>query len=431
MEANNPGAAARAYSKAHDQRPDDATIALKLAQARLAADLPAEALPLAEQAHQSGAEGAEAVYIEVLVRTLRVEQALDLLGDDPAPELLPLAAEAWIAMGDLEKASDALSRAEPTPTNKAAHAYVEARLGRREALDALTPEVVDWFDVSADAWGDVGAAHLALGHLDDGFAAGAQALANEPVLLQGGGAQENWRFHAGKAEEASRTETAMRLTYRAASMNPEDAQLAWDLGRRLVHGGELSLGALWLEKALVTPPFNDPETTSGVATVGTQGLGRTDRDQIRRQIALKLAETYVTLKRPEDEVRAAQVVVESEEPPTADSLMRLSYACTRAGQHLASADAAQAAYQAQHPAAAQQAARAYAAQGNLTTAIGWANTALDEDPTNADLALLLAQLYAADRRYQAAIEVLDSAQEANPNDVRLNQAQQRIYSAAL
>ena len=96
-----------------------------------------------------------------------------------------------------------------------------------------------------------------------------------------------------------------------------------------------------------------------------------------------------------------------------------------------SAEAAQAAYQAEHPGAAQQASRAYAAHGNLTTAIGWANTALDEDPTNPDLALLLAQLYAADRRYQAALEVLDASQTANPGDVRLKQAQQRIYSAAL
>ena len=431
MEADNPRAAARAYAKAHDQRPDDSAIALKLAQARLAADLPAEALPMAEQAYQAGAEGSEAVYIEVLVRTLRVEQALDLLGEDPAPELLPLAADAWIATGDLEKASDALARAEPSPTTQAAHAYVEARLGRSEALDALAPDVADWFDVPAAAWGDVGAAYLALGRLDDGFAAGAQALANEPALRQDDGPQKNWLLHAEKAEEVRRTETALRLTYRAAAVTPDDAQLAWDLGRRLIDSDEPTLGALWLEKALLTPPFDDPETTSGVATVGTQGLGREERDTIRRQIALTLARTYAILERPEDEVRAAWMVVRAEDPPSGESWMRLSYACARAGRHLDSAEAAQAAYQAEHPGAAQQAARAYAAEGNLTTAIGWANTALDEDPTNPDLALMLAQLYSAERRYQAALGVLDASLKANPDDVRLIQAQQRIYSAAL
>ena len=89
------------------------------------------------------------------------------------------------------------------------------------------------------------------------------------------GPQENWLLHAEKAEEIRRTETALRLTYRAAAVTPDDAQLSWDLGRRLIDGGEPSLGALWLEKALVTPPFDAPETTRGV--MAWAPAARTDR----------------------------------------------------------------------------------------------------------------------------------------------------------
>ncbi len=110
--------------------------------------------------------------------------------------------------------------------------------------------------------------------------------------------------------------------------------------------------------------------------------------------------------------------------------MRLSRAHERASEHLEAAEAAQQAAGSGHPEAAEQAARSYAAAGQVHSAIGWANAALEAEPANADLALLLAELYISDRRYQAALEVLDHAIRANPNDHRLTHARSHVFTVA-
>jgi tetratricopeptide (TPR) repeat protein len=431
LEADNPAAASRSYNKALKRRPDDPEIALKMARAELGAGRPFDALPWAEAAHEAQVEGALPVYIDALVHTWRIEPALELLGEDPSVELLPLAAEAWIGAGELEKAAATLAEAEPTPQNQATHAYLEARLGRPEAIEALDAVAQDWIGVPSGAWADAGAAWLALGNLDAAFALGRSAVANNPGLMTNGGEAEMWAESAVRADELDRGEAALRYGFRAATVSPDDAQLAWELGSRLVAADQPLLGTAWLEHALVTPPYDDPDATSGVVAVSASSLGRDERNAVRRDIARPLANAYLAMNQPQDEVRAVRVMVASQSPPDPNDLMRLSHAYARANDHLSSAAAAQNAYSMGHPQAAEQAARAYAALGNLATAIGWASTALEDDPGNADLCLLLAQLYTADRRYQAALEVLDQGIEANPDDLRLQGAQKRVFNAAL
>ncbi len=430
MEAGNPSAAARSYDRAYDRRPEDPLIQLKLAQARLEADQPFKALPLAEMAYQADPrpDGARAVYIEALVRTWRIEPALELLGEAPETELLPLAADAWMARGELENAATALRGAEPSPENQAALAYVEARLGRTETLERVGAEAQDWVDVPSEAWADVGAAWFVAGQPDRAIAIGDIAVGNDQSLRLETGARAHWLEQAQQAEEAQRSELALRHSLRAAAVRVEDAELCWRLGVRFIALGELEQGVLWLERALLTPPYNAPDPTAVVASTDLS-LGAEERDAIRAAIARSLADAYWKLARPEDEVRAMTALIQASHPPTADDLMRLSAAHGRAKQHLEAAQVAQRAAGMGHPRAAEQAARAYAAAGKVGTAIGWATTALESDPGNPDLALLAAELYAADGRYQAAVEVLDRGIAANPDDRRLVAAQNRILNS--
>ena len=431
MEADNPSAAARAYDRAYDRRPEDPAIQVKLARAWLDAGQPFKALPLAESAHaaEPRPEGAEAVYIEALVRTWRIEPALELLGDAPAPELLPLAAEAWMATGDLEQAATALTGADPTPTNQAALAYVEARLGRTDTLERVGEQALDWVDAPSEAWADVGAAWFVVGQPERAVGVGDIAVGNDQSLRLEGGERQQWLEQANQADEAQRGELALRNSLRAAAVQIQDAELCWKLGVRFLALNELEHGVWWLERALVTPPYDAPDPNAVVAATDLS-LGAEERNAARASIARSLADAYYALQRPQDEVRAMTVVVVATEPATAEDLMRLSAAHSRARQHLEAAQVAQRAAGLGHPRAAEQAARAFAAAGKVSTAIGWATTALESDPTNPDLALLTAELYAADGRYQAAVEVLDRGIAANPSDRRLVNAQKRILNSA-
>jgi len=283
LETGNPGAAARAYDKALERHPENPEILLKMAQAELGAGQPEEALPFAEKAFHAdpSLKGAQEVYIEALIGTWHFEQALELLGDSPEEDLRPLEAEAWIAAGELERAATALAEAEPTESNRAAQAYVEARLGRTELLETVGEEALEWTGVPSTAWADVGAAWFVAGEPEKALTIGDLAVGNDARIRLETGLRATWMEQARRAEQQRLLESSLRLSLRAASVGIDDAELCWMVGSRWFGLKELEQGTWWLERALATPPYDAPDPRAPVVSASTGGLGSEDRNAIR------------------------------------------------------------------------------------------------------------------------------------------------------
>ncbi len=439
MARDNPGAAARAYTKAEKARPEDLDLQLRLARALLEDEQYAEAVPHAAAAYEEGMTGSPEVY------------ALSLLGAGRSAEVIPVAqkelssatddrfhlmlARAELGRGDLVAArywyEEALKRGSSLEL-RAGAAYVYARLGEGSTVGSVTLDARDDADASLGVWAELGAAWLAAGDWSNGRNAGAQLLAMDPSVLGEDAQRGDWIRAADAYAVQGQYEPALHMALSAACLDVEDAELAWKIGAWAAAVQDWRLAARWLEHALVTPPYDAPEenATAGVAVATLGGdMGLAERRKVRAEIGAALTIVYQKLGDPAAEARAWEIVLRSQDQPDAETWYRHALALFRAGDFPGSARSARTATSMGHQEAAAVAARAYRRIGDFENAAGWAMTAWEVAPGDPELALLLAELYERDKRYEAALRVIEMGLSVHPNHQALQRARTRLLTS--
>jgi tetratricopeptide (TPR) repeat protein len=438
MSRDNPGAAARAYAKAEKARPEDLEIQLLLARALLADGQAEEAVPHAELAYEEGLPGSPEVYARALLGAGRSAEVIPVAqkeissAEDDRFHLLLARAE--LGRGDLTAArywyEEALKRGTSLEL-RAGAAYVRARLGDGSKVGSVTLDARDDVDTPQAVWAELGAAWLAAGDWTNGRNAGAQVLAIDPSVNADDGLRGDWIRSAEDYAAREQFEPALHLAFMAASLDLDDADLAWKIGAWAAAAGDWALAARWLEHALVTPPYDAPEEslTSGVAVASSAGgLELSERRRIRREVGRSLSLAYQKLGDPASEARAWGVVLRSTDEADPEAWHQQAIALFRAGDFLGAARSARTATSQGHPDSAAVAARAYRRLGDLENAAAWAMTAWESHPGDPDLALMLAELYERDKRYEAALGVIDKGLAAHPEHQGLQRARARLLS---
>ena len=440
MEKDNPGAASRAYAKGIADAPEEAILHLRMAEALIADAEFQRASEHGAIALEAGLEGAVVVQAEAWLGIGNPETAIELLkplatsGD---PNVGRLMAESELLRGDLTAANHWLRESSANsedPRLWGAYAYVAARLGDTEPVAAATLASRDWHEAPTSALADIGAAWLVAGEIENARQQSIETIALDPNVKAEGGQRDAWRDAAWRAAQQMRYEAAIRSGLRAAVIDQDDAELCWKLGTWYAASDDWEASIVWLERALVTPPYDAPEqvaATSSVSAIqGAGGLDPAARNQVRAEIAELLAQAYRRTGQTEEEIRALEIQLATGATLAPDVLYRMSLVLDQLGRHKDAARVAMEAARRGHDPAAAQAARSFFKAGDVENAVGWALTAWEYAPGNPDLALLLAEIYVADRRLDAALDILDAALLRHPDDRRLERTRTQIIEAS-
>lgn len=439
MEKDNPGAAARAYAKGIDDSPEP-VLHLKMAQALNANADYQRSAEHGAIALEAGIAGSELVLAEAWLGIGAPDTAIDLLkplatsGD---PRVSRLMAESELLNGDLTAANHWLRESaddSDDPRLWGAYAYVAARLGDTEPVAEATLMARDWLDVPISAHADIGAAWVVAGETANAEAQATETIAIDPAVKAEGGAADMWRDAAWRASQQERYEAAIRSGLRVAVLRPDDAELFWHLGTWYAATDDWDGAIPWLERALVTSPYDAPEqvaATSSVSSVNSSSeLDPAARNEVRAEIATLLAQAYRRTGDVEAEIGALEVFLATGATLEPDVLYRMALGLDKLGRNKDSAHVAIEAARRGHDPAAAQAARSFFKAGDVENAVGWALKAWELAPGDPELALLLAQIYVEDLRMDAALDILDAALRSHPDDRRLERTRTQIIEAS-
>ncbi len=415
--------ALRAYERALDTEPDNATILLRIANLQLAAGNPENALAPARVASAAGEPGSSAVLARALLETGAAAEAAAIarqtLAESPDPEVSLVLGEASLSMKEFASAIPQLQAASDAGIVRGAVglAYALARAGQKDRArieasglqlrHADDPMVLSGVTVVFNLIGDLPAA----------MAGSEQA---QIASHKHGGAlnlSQGWLDRAAQRHARGDVEGALWLGLPAASLAPRDGHLAWVLGMWWLQSEEYLHAASYLARALTLPPYALAGSGEGVAVMTAESLDKRKKAAAREQIALSLALCHEKLGDPRAEADALQIAIDTRDNPSSDALLRLSKAYQSAGRYNESAKAAVAAAEADptNSEAHFRVASGYAAAGRVDVAIRYALQAWQYDPGDPEIALLLADLFMQRQEPKQALEILDVAVEANPN----------------
>jgi len=440
MARDNPGAAARAYAKGIDDNPEEPLLHLRMAQALIADAEFQRATEHGAIAIEAGLEGAEAVQAEAWLGIGAPDKAIDLLkplatsGD---PHVGWLMAEAELLRGDLTAAHHWLRESSDDsedPRLWGAYAYVAARQGDTAPAAAAALASKDWFEAPTSAHADIGAAWLVAGEAANARAQATETIALDPNVNLEDGARAQWRTAAWQAAQQQRWEAAIRQGLRAGVIHMDDAELCWQLGAWHAATDDWDPAILWLERALQTSPYDAPEqvaaTSSVSAVAGSTGMSAEERNAIRREITTLLAQAYRRTGNAEKEIESLELYMAAAgtlEPPV---LYRMALVLNELSRPRDAAVVAMEAARRGHDPAASLAAKSFFASGDIENAIGWALQAWEFAPGDPELAILLARIYAADKRMDAALDILDASLVSHPDDRRLERLRTEIIEGS-
>ena len=406
MEQDRHRAAARAYERGLDAKPDHLALQIAAAEAWLEAGEPQKSLLHARTAAESGDPEATGVFARALIATFQHDEALQVLQAeleaDPSAARYGLMAEAHLGRGDLDAALNFAARASARgePRELVFHAWLLARTGAGpkaiEEANRARKAALDDALVQAEAAavlllsGDAGAAEEAAG----------RAVMRHPSIADG------WKAQAAARQDAGDQEGALRLSMRVFALQPADAATAWRAGVLWLQLGVYERAADLLSQALDLPPYAISEVGSAVYVADYEDLAPEERDAARRAIGVALADAYRGLGDREHEAEALQAAVEA--GAGAEEMFRLSQIWKSLGHVLDAQSMALRALRADpsHAEATLEVSRWYAENGKVDDAIRYALTGWQQRRGHVELASFLAQLYEQRGEIDLAIEVL-------------------------
>ena len=406
MEQDRYKAAARAYERGLESKPDHLDLQLAAAEAWLEAGEPQKALLHARSAYEADTAAATGLLAEALIATFQHDEALAILQAeleaDPSAARYGLMAEARLGQGDLQAATSLAARASARgePRELAFHAWLLARQGETakatEEANRARKAALDDELVQAEAAavlllaGDSGAAEEAAG----------RAVMYHPEIAQG------WAAQAAARQDAGDAEGALRVSMRVFALQPGDAATAWRSGVLWLQLGVPERAADLLSQALELPPYATGEVGSSVYVATYSDIDPDERDAARRAMGLALADAYRALGDRPHEGEALQIAVDA--GAGADAMYRLSQVWKGLGQALDAQAMALEALRADpsHAEASLEVSRWYAENGKVDDAIRYALTGWQQRRGHVELAGWLAQLYEQRGEVDLAIEVL-------------------------
>lgn len=428
MERGNYEAAARAYTRADEARPGHPRTLARLAHARVAAGLYADAVGPAWTALDAGVESARADLARALLECGSAPEALALTTGPADPALAAALAqvrgEALLALGQPAAAQEPLrvALAAGVPTARVWLAWAQGRAGDSAgAVETLAP-------LAGDPALPTELLALAAG-VPLAWAAPepALALAQEALSLDAGlKAPEGWAdralAEAQRLLELGDRERALLLGSAAWALRANDGTVGRQVGPWWLADGGVSQAALVLERALQSPPFTLDQ--GGAFThVSTQApLSEAEVRAGRVELATALAEVRRQQGDPLGELRALQLSIDAGSPDRAAQLWRQT-------ELLYSIDEPSRAW-----AAWQEAARAGSLEATLRLidnhqqarrldqAVSWGLTGWRNHPGDPAIALALAGAYTARGDRSAAQQVLREALSLHPDHAALQAA---------
>ena len=438
MARDNPGAAARAYSKAIDAK-DLPELHLMLADALVADHAFEASLEHSAVALEAEIDGARINRAVALLALGRADEAMELLkhvavGNDD-PEIQRMLGEAEIGRGDLTAAAHWLresARTSDAPRTLAAQAYVAARLGDTETVGTLMPLARAWDEPPPEACADLGAAWLAAGQAGGATAAAELVLAVAPDARQTGGLRDVWAEDARRSARGQDWEGALRSGLRVLALTPDDGELSWGVATWYASLGEWPQAVQWAETALTLEPYRAPEQAGGSgvsAASASAAMTVEERADARRQIGALLAQGYRTTGDTAGELRAHELLMSTGQDDVA-TLDRATELLLELRRPLEATRLAMESHRRGSDDAARLAAIAFRDLGDLENAVGWASEAWSSHVGDPDIALVLAEMHAADMRYDEAMQVLQMAIGMNPDNRALEQARRAIVERA-
>ncbi len=395
LEQQRYAAAGRAYEKAAEQRPKNLRALEGAAQAWLAAGEPETALHFATAASDQGSPTGTLLMAEALLQLGRGSEALPDLKALPesTPGRAHALAAAYLAAGDLPQAA-AMGRAalsSGTVESMALMAWLHARSGDAEDALSLAHRARSAQDptVRADA-----AAVLKL--LGDPAAAEEAGLLDEDTLTR-------WWRTAAVQSDAGDLESASRGLARLWAQDPTDPRYPMHLGNFLLAAEAPALARAPLEASIALDP-DQPDTWRALA-VACQKL-QLARCEAEAWTGLLLHQDETT---PADWQRAGRAWEATKDTEQAAALWR------------------EAVRQLPEDAAMRYAlARALVEVGQTNAAIGHARLAWQLSPGDAEIGLLLGELYSARGEYDAAADIYRQAIRFSPQDARLRAGLQAV-----
>ncbi len=433
MVDGRPEAAARTYTKVLERHPRDPKLLVSVAKAWLAAGEPERALPPAELAVHADGAGSHAVLAASLISLGRAEEgkphvqkAIEQNPDDGATRLL--LAEALLAMGDVVGAvsvvEDALPKA-TEPRHRTFAAWIHSRAGNHERAQTLARRATLADLDDAQIYAEAAAVHRAA--RDAEAARTAAGRARTAMRDQ----QKAWEADAARRDSAGDREGALRRMSWLRAVYPEDGWYALQLGEFWSARGEPERALDELAGARELEPFSKLLANSaGVQVDNTSTLSMSQAERTQAIIRLHLGEAEAHRLRGNTRASLAshqEALVLTGERASAEAWRQIAEGWGSLAMHDQAIAAAELALTRAPRDLVSHVVivRSHAALGRVDKAIGYGRLAWDIAPGEAELALLLSQLYVHRGDLREAQKILAYAIQENPDDPRLPAALER------
>jgi tetratricopeptide (TPR) repeat protein len=387
MEAGRYAAAGRAYSKAVDRRSRSRRALEGAAAAWLADNDPERALIYAQRAADRGDSGA-ALLAETLIELGRGREAVPLLQDSPdALDRDRWMAEALLSAGQLDAALTAASAATPDEAGEIAGliGWLSARLDRDE--DALSLAHRLRSATSPQARADAAAIMLLLGD---------EAARDVAATIQPETLTERWLAAAARMQQSGEQEAALRRFMWLWAVAPDDPRATRHAGELLVELGEPAAArrALGISLAL---------------------------DESQSEVWRTLARACHDLEDWRCSAAARSRHLDLIEAPTLEDWLAGARDWRAAGSlpDLIAMWERAVKRQPDQPTLYYHLAGSLMEAGRIDEGVGYARLAWKLVPGDAEVALLLGELYTAREEYVTAAAVYRQAIASNPSDSRL------------
>ncbi|MFT5679666.1 MAG: tetratricopeptide (TPR) repeat protein [Myxococcota bacterium] len=388
MAAGRYAAAGRAYNKAADRRPHSSRALEGAAAAWLADGEPEQALTYARLATEQSPTGLP-LLAETLIELGRGREAVSLLEEAPdTPGQSRWLAESLLSAGLLDAALSEAGTAEADEGGELAGliGWLNARLGHDE--DALSIAHRLQSAPSTQARADAVAIRMLL--RDDPADGVATAVPTSELTRQ-------WWVAAALMLETGEPEAALRRFMWLWANDPTD-------GRAARHAGEL----------LVV--LGDP---AGARRALTASLSIDDSDLM---LWLTLARACHALEDWQCSASARSRALALSESPTVEDWVLGARAWRAAGSmpELVSMWEGAIKRQPNKPTLYYHLSGTLMEAGRIDEAVGYARAAWNLAPQDAEVALLLGELYARREEYRSAVRVYEAALQSSPSDSRLH-----------
>ena len=387
METGRYAAAGRAYAMAVDRRPRNSQALEGAAAAWLANGDPERALTYARRATERQSSGTP-LLAETLLQLGRGQETVTMLEDAvDAPERDRWLAEALLATGELNAALSTAQGAEHDDAGNLAGllGWLNARLDNDEAALSLAHRLRG--AESPQARADAAAILLLLG--DDSAANLAKTV---PVDVLA----EQWWAQAAKKLQSAEKEAALRQFMWLWALSPGDARYTMRAGQLLLDLGEPAPARRALSASLAV-------------------------DDEQREVWHALAMTCQDLEDWHCSAHARSKVLDMSEDPSLQDWLDNARAWRSAGSmpDLIAMWEDAVKRQPEQPTLYYHLAGSLMEVGQINQAIGFARLAWKLAPGDAEIALLLGELYTSREEYTSAADIYRQSLASNPGDSRL------------